>query len=219
MTFQWFGQSFFRIDTQGKVIAIDPFSPDLQAGIPKPSRFRADLLLVTHEHEDHNNTRAIEGEPLVFRGPGEYEAEGIFIEGIASYHDRSSGKERGVNTIFVIETEGVRLVHMGDFGEGKLTDTQVERIRDVDILLIPVGGTFTIDGKQAAVIANQLEPKAVIPMHFKLPGIKLPLDGPDPFFKEFGAKPIAEAKWSVRAKELPQEKTELHFLRATNFEK
>jgi len=219
MTLQWFGQSFFRVETQGKVIAIDPFSPDPWVGIPKPPRFRADLVLVTHAHDDHNNAGAIEGEPLVFCGPGEYETRGIFIEGVSSFHDASSGKERGANTIFVIETEGMRLIHMGDFGEARLSEAQLEKTGGADILLIPVGGTFTIDGKQAAAITNRIEPKVVIPMHFKVGDLKLRIDGPELFLKELGVKPVSEEKLSVRTKDLPQEKTEVHLLRATSFEK
>ncbi|MFN7088359.1 MAG: MBL fold metallo-hydrolase [Candidatus Paceibacteria bacterium] len=219
MTLQWYGQSFFRIETQGKIIAIDPFSQDLQAGIPKPPKFRADLLLITHEHPDHNNISAIDGEPLIFRGPGEYEAKDIFIEGIASFHDSAGGKERGENTIFVIEAENIRLVHMGDFGEARLSESQEEQIGRVDVLLVPVGGHFTIGARQAQAIVNSLEPKVVIPMHYKLPGLKFPLDGPNQFLKEFGEKPEPQDKISFRAKDLQVEKTQFYMLRALSFEK
>jgi L-ascorbate metabolism protein UlaG (beta-lactamase superfamily) len=219
MTIQWFGQSFFKIETQGKVIAIDPFSKDSKAGIQKVPHFRADLLLITHEHQDHNNIDAIEGEPLIFRGPGEYEAKDIFIEGIASFHDRSSGKDRGSNTIFVIESENLRLAHFGDFGETHLSDEQEEKLGQVDILLIPVGGTFTIDAKTAAEIANHLGPKAVIPMHFKVPGLDLPLDGPGKFLKELASHPAAEEKISLKARDLTEDKTKVLLLKALGFEK
>lgn len=217
MTFTWFGQSFFKVETQGQVIAIDPFSRNEKVGFRKVPRFRADIVLVTHDHDDHNNVAALEGDPLVFQGPGEYEAKGIFFEGIASFHDAVAGKERGGNTIFVIESEDLRVVHMGDFGEERLSQEERERIDRVDILLVPVGGQFTIGGKEALDLIHKLEPKLVIPMHYKLPGLNLPLEGPEKFLKELSAKPPREEKVSVRAKELTGEKTRVVLLKPMSF--
>lgn len=217
MTFTWFGQSFFKVETQGTVIAIDPFSRNEKAGFRKVPRFRADMVLVTHDHEDHNNVSALEGEPLVFRGPGEYEAKGIFIEGIASFHDAVGGKERGGNTIFVISAEDLRVVHMGDFGEERLTQEERERIDRVDILLVPVGDHFTIGGKEAVDLIHKLEPKLVIPMHYKLPGLNLPIEGPEKFLKELSAKPPYEDKLSIRERDLMEGKTSVHLLRPLSF--
>ncbi|MBI2633770.1 MAG: MBL fold metallo-hydrolase [Parcubacteria group bacterium] len=216
MILQRFGQSFFRLDTQGTVIAIDPFSKNPESGLERVPRFRADIVLVTHEHEDHNNVEALEGEPLVFRGPGEYAAKGIFIEGIASFHDREDGRERGANTIFAIESEGLRVVHMGDFGEANLREEQREKIGTVDILLIPVGGTYTIDGREAASLVHKIEPKAVIPMHYKPAnsdqGIANKLEGPEKFLKELAAKPEPQDKLSIKAKELVEGKIQVFLL-------
>jgi len=217
MTLQWFGQSFFKVETKGKVIAIDPFSRDADSGFLKVPKFRADIVLVSHEHKDHNNVSTIEGDPLVFRGPGEYEAKGIFIQGIASFHDNSQGKERGRNTIFVIESEDLRLAHLGDLGQARLAEEQLEAIGAVDILFVPVGGHFTIDGRQAVAVVNQIEPKAVIPMHFKVPGLNLTLETAEKFLKEFASRPKAEEKINIKAKDLLEDKTQLFLLKALSF--
>lgn len=212
MILQRFGQSFFRLDTQGVTIAIDPFSKNPEAGLSRVPRFRADIVLVTHEHDDHNNVEVLEGEPLILRGPGEYEAKGIFIEGIASFHDRAGGRERGTNTIFVIESEDLRVVHMGDFGEANLSEEEREKIGTVDILLIPVGGTYTIDGREAASLVHKIEPKAVIPMHYRSQGGSAKLEGPEKFLKELAAKPEPEDKLTIRAKDLTEGKTQVFLL-------
>jgi len=184
----WAGQACFEISvSNGKdhsaTIAIDPF--DEKVGLKVPS-FSADILLVTHGHYDHNNIGAIKGSPFLIEGPGEYEAKGVFVQGIDSFHDDSQGKERGRNTIYVIEAEDIRFCHLGDFGQKQLTDEQLESIGKVDILMIPVGGTFTIDGHEATKVIGQIEPKIVIPMHYSLPKLKIGLDGVDTFLKAMG---------------------------------
>ncbi|MBI1975027.1 MAG: MBL fold metallo-hydrolase [Parcubacteria group bacterium] len=216
MQIQWYGQSFFRIETQGTVIAIDPFSKMPDWGISRTPRFKANVLLISHEHQDHNNTEAIEGEPLVFRGPGEYEVGGIFIEGIHSFHDNQSGHERGTNTIFVVEAEDLRVCHLGDFGESKLSAEQLEKIGRADVVMVPVGGKFTIGPGTAANIVSQLEPKVVIPMHFKV-SKQSPLESVQAFLKEMSAHPESEEKLSIRARDLPTEGTRVHLLKALAF--
>jgi len=221
MTLQWYGQSFFRLETQGKVIAIDPFSRSSQMGILKVPRFKADVVLVSHNHADHNNAAAIEsaagGEPLVLREPGEYEIAGIFIEGIQSFHDNQGGKERGPNTIFVISSEKMRLCHMGDFGESKISAEALERINGADILLIPVGGKFTIGPAAAVNIISQIEPKVVVPMHYKVKGLKLPIESADQFWKEVGTEPEPEEKLTIKFRDLPQEGTKFVCLKPLAF--
>ena len=125
MIIQYFGQSYFKIETKGKVIALDPFSENI-LGI-KPARFKADILLISHAHEDHNNKSAILGEPFVLEGPGEIEKEGIFVEGILSYHDNRLGRDRGYNTIYKIEAEDLTLCYLGDLGE-KILKEVVDKI-------------------------------------------------------------------------------------------
>lgn len=217
MTLQWYGQSFFRINSKDVVIAIDPFSKKPDWGFNKVPRFMADIVLISHDHPDHNNAAALEGTTVVLEGPGEYEVKDIFIRGIPSFHDEAGGRERGLNTIFVIEAEDLRVCHMGDLGTKKLPEDAIEAIGDVDIVLLPVGGTFTVDARGAWNVVRQLEPKIVVPMHYKVPGVNLPLDGVERFLKEAGANPEIEEKLSVRRKELPPDGLKVHRLRPLAF--
>ena len=204
----WQGQSFFQIlIRKGKEsvirIAIDPF--DEQIGL-KPPTCEADIVLVTHSHYDHNNIKAIKGNPFLISGPGEYEIKGVFIQGISSFHDNVQGKERGENTIYTLESEEIKICHLGDLGQKELTDEQLEKIGEVDILMIPVGGVYTISAKEAAKIISQIEPKIVMPMHYHIPKLKIKLEGLDKFLKMMGVKtPEISKKLSVSQKNLPSE--------------
>lgn len=203
MIIQYFGQSYFKIETKNKVIAIDPFSEKI-LGI-KPTRFKADILLITHAHEDHNNKAAILGEPFVLEGPGEVEKEDIVIEGISSYHDNRLGHDRGFNTIYKIQSEDLTICHLGDLGEKMLKEETLEKLSEIDILLVPVGGIYTIDAEEAISIINQIEPKIVIPMHYRLNNLKLKLEPLDKFLKAFGKKPEELEKLVIRRTQLPPE--------------
>ncbi|OIP97319.1 hypothetical protein AUK40_03485 [Candidatus Wirthbacteria bacterium CG2_30_54_11] len=164
MQISFLGHSCFRIKTKTSVIVIDPFAP---SGDLKMKKQESDVVLISHEHTDHNNLDAIrENEQLkVFRGPGEYEVRGVFIRGIDSFHDASSGSERGKNTIYVIDADGVKLAHLGDLGT-LLEEEALEEIGGLDVLMIPVGGTYTIDSRQAVEITRQLNPRYILPMHY-----------------------------------------------------
>ena len=143
---------------------------------------------------------------MAFRDPGEYEVAGVVVTGIASYHDDSSGSERGLNTIFHLMFDGLNLVHLGDLGQSKLSEEQIAKIGQTDVLFIPVGSTYTIDGKVASDIVSQLEPKIVIPMHFFTEGLKFQLDPVDKFLKEMGVENIvAQPKLSITKDKLPEE--------------
>jgi len=131
-----------------------------------------DLLLVTHEHLDHNGVEAVAGDPATLRAAaGTHESPIGDVVGISSEHDQSAGTERGPNTIFVFELDGVRVAHLGDFGQAALRPDQREAIGDVDLVLIPVGGGFTIGAQQAARIVEELSPRWVVPMHYRTPRI------------------------------------------------
>lgn len=205
MTISWFGQSCFRIEAKEGSILMDPFAKEI--GL-KPPRIKDDVITVSHQHFDHNNVADANPEAFIIQNPGEYEKQGIAIRGIASFHDDKSGAERGPNTIYVVKAEEMTLCHLGDLGHA-LSDAQVEAIGDVDILMIPVGGTYTIDAKKAAEVIGQIEPKIIIPMHYKVAGLEVSLDGPEKFVKEIGLTPEKVDKYKMVKKLLPAEETKL----------
>lgn len=214
MNLTWYGQSCFKIETREATLAIDPFSKEI--GLVPP-RFHADLVLVTHQHADHNNIETISGkapkegqersgEPLVIDGPGEYEVKDLTIIGIPTFHDNREGQDRGPNTVFRIETEGIAIAHLGDFGESAMREETVEALGNVDVLMIPVGGVYTIDAEAAAKVVNQIEPRIVIPMHYAIPGLKIKLAPVDGFLKEYGTPGLERLeKLSLKKKDLPEE--------------
>ena len=145
--------------------------------------------------------------PFLVDGPGEYEIKGIFVQGIDSFHDEKEGKERGRNTIYTIEAEGIRFCHLGDLGQKELTDDQLESIGHVDVLMIPVGGEFTISSSEATKIVGQIEPKMVIPMHYALPKLSIKLDSVDKFLKAMGkSNGEPQDKLVVKTSTLPKDK-------------
>ncbi|MBU2264838.1 MBL fold metallo-hydrolase [Patescibacteria group bacterium] len=207
MVITWYGQSCFKIQSGETAVFTDPFNKEI--GLTPP-RGQANVVTISHQHHDHNNSEALNSEPLVVDGPGEYEIKGVEIKGVFSFHDDKEGKERGVNTIYVIEIEGIKICHLGDLGQSKLTAEQIDKIDGVDILMIPVGGTYTIDGETAVEIINQIEPRIIIPMHYKIPGLNIKLDGVDVFLKEMGmAKKDAVDKLTLKKKDLPEEETQM----------
>ena len=213
MNIIWHGQSCFQIvSSQGKEtvkIVVDPFD---EATGPKVPKLEADIVLVTHSHHDHNNVKAVSSatpgkEPILIDIPGEFEAKGVSIQGIPSFHDASSGEERGLNTIYVIEAEDIKICHLGDLGQNELTTEQIDQIGDVDILMVPIGGTYTISATEAVKVISQIEPPITIPMHYLIPGLKAKIEGVDRFLKALGIKsPESLPKLSIKKKDiLPEE--------------
>ncbi len=208
MNITWYGQSCFRVILQGQKkakqatsLVIDPFDENTGLKLPK---LDAEILLITHEHKDHNNQKIATKDTFVINSPGEYELRDIFIQGISSFHDKEKGKERGLNTIYTVETEEIKLCHLGDFGQEELTDEQLRDIGEVDVLMIPVGGVYTIDAKEATKVISQIEPRIVIPMHYKIPGLKVKLDELGLFLKAIGDKGAkTEEKINIQKKNLP----------------
>jgi len=212
MTIIWHGQSLFELaSSRGKNnqinIVIDPFSEEVGLRVPK---LEADIVLSTHEHHDHNNAKAVGGNYFLIEGPGEYEIKEVFIQGIPAFHDDSQGKERGEMTIFTIEAEELRLCHLGDLGQKELTPDQLEKIGEIDILMIPIGGNYTLSGKEAVKIMSQIEPKIIIPMHYALPKLKVKLEEVDKFLKIMGIKKIEPInKLTVKKKDLLEEEAKI----------
>ncbi len=210
MNIQWYGQACFRIESKDMRILIDPFSKDI--GL-RPPRFNDNIYLITHNHYDHNNIEGVSDDAFVITGPGEYEKQGVQIIGIKSFHDDVQGSERGYNTIYIIRIEDITICHLGDLGQNKLTDDQLSIIGDIDVLFIPVGGTYTIDGKQAVGIVNQLQPKIIVPMHYKVKDLNIKLDDNTLFIKEMGIKPQEVDVLKLNAKTLPTEETQLYTIK------
>ena len=203
MKITWCGHSCFKIVTKNATIITDPFSKDI--GL-KPPRCEADIVTVSHNHHDHNNTSTLRKSPFVINSPGEYELRGVAILGINSFHDRKRGEERGLNTLFIIKAEGIRICHLGDLGQEELTDEQLEKLGEIDILMIPVGGTYTISSEEVTNIINQIEPKIVIPMHYKIPKLNIKLQGVDTFLKEIGIEKQVVDQLIIKKKDLSKEK-------------
>jgi L-ascorbate metabolism protein UlaG (beta-lactamase superfamily) len=176
----WLGHGCFRLRGRNAAVVTDPYPPSI--GL-KLQRLDADLVTVSHEHENHNYTQVVREPSYEIRGPGEYEVAGVSVIGVPTYHDAEKGAKRGPNTIYLIEIDDVAVCHLGDLGH-KLDDADAEAISSADVLLVPVGGRTAINAAQAAEVVRQLEPRYVVPMHFAIPGLKLELDSIDRFLKE-----------------------------------
>ena len=186
MKIKWLGHASFLVtsDTGTKIIT-DPFEASYVA-VDGPSygeiEESADIVTVSHDHSDHSNVATVRGKPEVIRKASITKVKGIEFKGIASHHDEAGGSKRGKNTIFCFEVDGIRACHLGDLGH-QLSDKQASELGDVDILLIPVGGYYTIDAKVATQVCDQLKPKVIIPMHFKTDKCGFPIAGVDEFLK------------------------------------
>ncbi|MHB0977628.1 MAG: MBL fold metallo-hydrolase [Candidatus Aquicultorales bacterium] len=180
LTLTWFGQSMFLMETtRNSRLVIDPFESSLGK---TPPRLEADVVLVTHDHYDHNNVGAIGG-AKVLRKATSMTFDGIGVEGVDAFHDDSHGSKRGSVVMFKIEAEGIVFLHMGDFGQAALGEDQKQAIGRIDVLMIPVGGFYTIDGKQARSIVQALAPRVAIPMHYKIPEVQERIVGPEGFLE------------------------------------
>jgi L-ascorbate metabolism protein UlaG (beta-lactamase superfamily) len=191
MRVRWFGQSAFLLSGEQGDVMIDPFdgeqvrSRGMRWDYPEIEGVEPDLLLITHEHSDHSNQDAIGGDPQVVRSTaGRFETPLGVVVAIASEHDSVAGTERGPNTIFRFELDGLGVCHLGDLGQAGLRDEQLAAIGQPDVLFVPVGGHFTIDAAAAAAVVTALEPRTVVPMHYLTPAIDFPLAPLDDFLAE-----------------------------------
>lgn len=213
MIITWLGHSCFKIQTANANVLIDPYDPGVGLKMPKVT---PDFVLITHDHSDHNYLQGVSGSPFVANGPGEYEVRGVFAQGVPGFHDATQGTERGGITMYRLEADDLKLAHLGDLGQPKLTDEQFEQLNGVDILFVPVGGFYTIDAKAASDIITQLEPRIVIPMHYFVHGMdkkRFPIAGVDAFMKVMGVKSQPVDKLKIVKKELPQEETQVVILK------
>lgn len=210
MNITWYGQSCFKLQSKDVVLITDPF--DKKIGL-KPPFGAGDIVTISHNHCGHNNFEVVKNNPFVIDGAGEYEIKKITVRGINSFHDSLEGKERGNNIIYIIEMEDLKICHLGDFGQKNFTNGQLEKIGQIDILFVPIGGISTIDWKLASTIINQIEPRITIPMHYKISGLTgdlAKIDTAENFCKEYGisAKDAVE-KLNIKKKDLPQDETKV----------
>lgn len=193
MRIRWYGQSAFLLAGEEGRVFVDPFG-DMSALAGRGLRFdyppirdvEADLLLVTHDHGDHNGVDAIGGDPLVLRSAGRHETPLGEVVGISSEHDAVAGTERGQNTVFRLVLDGLAIAHLGDFGQPALRPEQREALGAVDVLLVPVGGSFaTLPAADAAALVREVAPRVVVPMHYRTELVSF-LDPPEPFLEALG---------------------------------
>ena len=194
MGIKWFGQSCFEIKTAQGTIVADPFGDSI--GFVMPS-LRADVLTISHQHFDHNNRAKVAARQII-ETPGAHQAGEIKITGWLAPHDEQGGAQRGQVIIFKFEAEGINLVHLGDLGT-VLSDIQVSQVGRADILFIPVGGKYTLDISQAVNVARLLQPKIIVPMHYRVPGLKIDLAGPEEFINQLGITPEYLDKLEIRS--------------------
>jgi L-ascorbate metabolism protein UlaG (beta-lactamase superfamily) len=203
MKIKWLGHSSFLLTSDdGTKIITDPYH--VGGGLSYHEiRETADIVTISHEHDDHNNAAAVKGNPEVVKGTGSREVKRVEFKGIASYHDQSHGKQRGPNTIFCFAVSDVKICHLGDLGH-HLDDKQIADIGKVDVLLIPVGGFFTIDAKAAGQLCDRLKPRVVIPMHYRTDRCTYPIAGVDDFLKgRSGVQTINASEIELKKQQLP----------------
>lgn len=206
MEIAYLGHSSFRLSGKTSRVVTDPFDPKM-VGLPFP-KTTASIVTVSHQHEDHNKVELVGGDPLVLTIPGEYERGGVRVAGFEVYHDGQKGKERGATIMFRIEIDDITILHCGDLGQQISTEI-IEEIGDVDVLLIPTGGIYTISPEEAKDVVSEIEPSIVIPMHYKAPGMSSAfekLSPVDAFITALGATPTyVEGKLRVVKEELGEE--------------
>ena len=206
MDVTWLGHGCFRLRGRGAAVVTDPYPPTI--GL-KLSRMDAEVVTVSHEHDNHNYTQVVRDGAYEIHGPGEYEVAGVSVIGVPTYHDEQKGAKHGRNTVYLIEIDDVRVCHLGDLGH-KLDDSEAEAVASPDVLLVPVGGRSAINGAQAAEVVRQLEPRYVVPMHYAIPGLKIELDPLDRFLKEMGvATSEAQPKLSVQKSSVAEYETKV----------
>ena len=200
MLFQHIGHAEFLIETESGVrIVTDPY--DAGCGYPL-QRLKADVALISHHHHDHDAVENLKGEPRIIDTEGKFSPEpDVKITAIRGFHDDAGGSRRGETLLFLIETEGLRIVHLGDLG-CMLNQEQLETLKNPDVLMIPTGGFYTIDGKQAAETAGMLCARIILPMHYRTEyNSDWPISGPEVFLEQYNARDICKGTEALRVTE------------------
>jgi L-ascorbate metabolism protein UlaG (beta-lactamase superfamily) len=202
----WLGHCCFRLRGRGAAVVTDPYPPAI--GL-KLGRMDAEVVTISHEHDNHNYTQVVRDGAYEIHGPGEYEVAGVTVIGVPTYHDAERGARHGRNTVYLNEIDDVRICHLGDLGH-KLEDAEAEAVSSPDVLLVPVGGSTAMNAAQAAEVVRQLEPRYVVPMHYAIPGLKLQLEPIDRFLKEMGvAASEPQPKLSVQKSSVSEYETKV----------
>lgn len=188
MKIRYLGHSCFQLtESTGTSIVTDPYG-DVGFNLPRVS---ADVVTLSHSHYDHNNVKAVDGNPAVLNREGNYEIGGVHITAIKCWHDDENGKKRGENLIFKFRMDGLEICHLGDIGE-ECSSSLLEALLPIHVLLVPVGGTYTIDAEQAKEYVDRIMPSVVVPMHYKTKGLNLDIDKVDEFTDLFDDEEVEE---------------------------
>lgn len=199
MEITWYGLSCFRLTDRGQTTVVtDPYNGNL--GLP-PLKLRGDVVTISHDAAGHNYESAVSNRQHSLTGPGEYEIGGVFITGIATHRDVNTRD----NILYLFDYGGVTIAHLGDMAKVP-TQTQIEALEEVNVLLVPVGGGNSLNAAQAAELVSMIEPNIVVPMHYSIPKLKLELEDVERFLKEMGVTtPEAESSLKVTSSSVPEE--------------
>lgn len=203
MDIKWYGHSCFRLKDRSSIAFTDPF-PITGLGYNRP-KSKADIITLSHEHPNHASLEGFTGKPYVISRPGEYEVSNIFVTAIRTYHDAQKGAERGYNNVMLFQFDDISICHLGDLGH-ILSQEEVEKLSEVDVLLVPVGGGSTLNAGQAAEVISLIEPYIVIPMHYQTPAYPEELEPVEKFLKEMGVtSPSTVDELRLTRSSLPEE--------------
>ncbi len=205
MDITFLGHASFRLKGKNAIAVIDPFDSS-SVGLKFPRAVEADVVTISHDHKDHNAVDAVDGSPYIISGPGEYEVKGISVIGIGMYHDSVEGKQHGKNTMYRYVIDGVHVAHLGDLGH-QLSITDLDMLSGTDILMVSVSGKY-LTNKETIELIGKIEPKIVIPMHYKQEGHSekfKDLPSVDTFLTEFGKEPQRLSKLAVTKDKFPPE--------------
>lgn len=206
MRVKWYGHAAFYFASEKDLrLIIDPYEPGAFGGAIGygPITDEADLVLISHDHADHNHIKGLLGKPQVIRGKGTHHYQDLEIKGIPAFHDEGKGSQRGENTIFCFTLDEIKVAHLGDLGHIP-NEEQIKQIGRVDLLLIPVGGVYTIDPAQATKTVEKIQPKIVIPMHYKTARCGFPLAPVEEFTKGKIVKTFQTSELQINKKDLPE---------------
>lgn len=196
---KWFGHGCFRVRAREATVILDPVGKSTGYTMPKQ---KADIVTVSHQAPGHAALGQVQEGYFLIDGPGEYEVSDVFVTGIRTFHDKQEGKERGYNTVYLIELEELRICHLGDLGHA-LTESQLESLESIDILMVPVGGGNALDAQGASEVITQLGPRVVIPMHYRTAAGDSNLNDAEQFYKTLSVEnPVPQEKFTVRKSDL-----------------